>query len=72
MKGWILTKYGIFDGGPEEPIVVCTTRPDGQYISLLLAAPELLEGCKAAPDNSPRGRFLRRMLEDVITKAEKH
>jgi len=46
MKKWLYTVHGIVDDSGEESFVVCTPRTDGKYLTLLLAAPELLDAGK--------------------------
>ena len=47
MAKWRYTVHGIVDDSGEEPFVVCTPRPDGKHLTLLLAAPELLDAGKS-------------------------
>ena len=47
MAKWRYTVHGILDDSGEEPFVVCTPRTDGKYLTLLLAAPELLDAGKS-------------------------
>jgi len=44
---WIYTTDGVVDISEEESFVVCTPRTDGKHLSLILAAPEMLDAGKA-------------------------